>query len=85
MPDEEGKEHEVCKTFLLTTFGFKTKNDTMLHNILKYTPQDSLSPSQDKRGKNTPLHIDRKQIADHIESFKPSISRYRLEHAPNRR
>lgn len=57
----------------------------MLHNILKNTPQDSLSPPQDKRGKNTPLHINRKQLADHIESFKPSISHYRRGHSPNRR
>lgn len=54
LPDEEGKKHEVCKTYLLTTFGFTKNNDTMLHNILKKTLLKTAYPRHKTNGVRIP-------------------------------
>lgn len=40
----------------------------------------------DRRGRHSPKNkIDKTSIINHINSFEPSISHYRREHAPNRK
>ncbi|KAG5868844.1 hypothetical protein JTB14_012781 [Gonioctena quinquepunctata] len=77
LKNEEGTSAQVCKPFFLTTLGFKYNNDTVLQNALKNSQNHLLSTKRDMR--------DHKKIRIHIESFNPSISHYRKEHAPDRR
>ncbi|KAG5885830.1 hypothetical protein JTB14_017200 [Gonioctena quinquepunctata] len=84
--NEEGTSAQVCKPFLLTTLGFKYNNDTVLQNALKNSQNHLLSTKRDMRGrKPSTSKLDHKKIRIHIESFNPSISHYRREHAPDRR
>jgi len=42
--------------------------------------------TRDQRGRHTPSNkLDMQPFYDHIESFHPSVSHYRREHAPHRR
>lgn len=50
LPDENGKKVSVCKTFFLTTLGFKPGNDKMLHNALS-NERTGLNIKSDQRGK----------------------------------
>lgn len=73
---------EVCKTYFLTTLGYNSQNNTHVHLALN----KEIDQQKDKRGsferKNV---IDKNIIKEHIESFNPTISHYRREHAPNKR
>ncbi|KAG5862079.1 hypothetical protein JTB14_024279 [Gonioctena quinquepunctata] len=80
-----GQMVEVCKTFFLTTLGYKKTNDRVVHDTLKKTPNNQLYPQADRRTQSAKKKIDYDSVDAHIESFQPSISRYRREHAPNRR
>lgn len=83
LSNESGEKVTVCKIFFLTTLGFKRKNDKVLRNALKYAQEQEL---KDMRGSHTnPKKIDNKPIIDHINSFHPTMSHYRREHAPNRK
>lgn len=87
-PDEtETVTHEVCKIFFLTTLGYKETNDRIITDVLSKTKKGSLQPNRDKRGKhnkhNKFQHED--LLEQHIESFNPTISHYRREHAPHTR
>lgn len=85
LPDGFGTRQVVCKTFLLTTLGFTKNNDTVLHNVLNNTGDGSITPPTDMRGAKSHVKIEKEIIKEHIESFNPSISHYRREHAPNTR
>lgn len=81
---ETGDSVQVCKVFLLSTLGFEKENDRILKNVRK-TDQDKIAPKSDKRKHPSSRKIDRNIITDHINSFSPTISHYRREHAPNRK
>jgi len=54
-------------------------------NVLVSTPKCQITPTSDKRGKHPAINKFKKEtlVMDHIESFNPTISHYRREHAPN--
>lgn len=84
LKDDDDTSHEVCKSFFLTTLGYKKNNDRFVHYTLTNTPKGALTPPSDKRGKQPSKNkgpLD--QIIQHIETFQPTISHYRREHAPN--
>ncbi|KAK4879538.1 hypothetical protein RN001_007684 [Aquatica leii] len=52
----------------------------------KYSFKNSLKSTKDNRGRHpSSRKIDRTDIINHINLFKPTISHYRREHAPNRK
>ncbi|CAG9814598.1 unnamed protein product [Phaedon cochleariae] len=79
-----GEKVEICKVFFLTTLGYNRKNDRAITNVIN--KENYATSGQDKRGKHpkTPK-TDRSVIKTHIESFEPTISHYKREHAPNKR
>lgn len=85
--DKNSKCFEVCKLFFLTTLGFKKNNDKVVYCTLNKTPPGQIIPYIDKRTKREPHNKYRYDdiINEHIESFQPTISHYRREHAPNTR
>lgn len=85
LKDEEGKSKEVCKIFYLTTLGFHKNNDRLLHDVLSKTPKNTLQAIANKRGKTPNKYkIDDNIVNEHIDSFNPTVSHYRREHAPSR-
>jgi len=86
IPQENGDICQVCKDFFLRTLGFRS--DKVVTVLLKNVVSQ-LAPTADQRGRHKPLNKlsdeTMKIIKDHIESFHPSISHYRREHAPLRR
>jgi hypothetical protein len=87
LPGQSNENLEVCKVFFLHTLGYA--NDKVLSVIFKTTALSNLSVIPDRRGRHTPAlamrQEDREAIRCHIESYKPCVSHYRREHAPNRR
>ena len=84
--DNLGQAQDVCKTFYLTTIGYHPKNDRLIQTVIGNSTPSSLTPSQERRGKQTPPNtFNMAPIHEHIESFNPTISHYRREHAPMRR
>lgn len=84
LKDDNGASHIVCKTFFLTTLGYDKKNDKVLRTSIR-NAKNSVVPTQDHRGLKEPHNkLDEEPIRQHINSFEPSISHYRREHAPNR-
>ena len=83
--NEMGEELSVCKRFYLATLGFQPSNDAVVQKALHSLGSGSLLPKPDGRGSGTHCAIDRNKIRAHIESFSPSISHYRREHAPHMR
>ncbi|KAK4882665.1 hypothetical protein RN001_005984 [Aquatica leii] len=86
LKSEQGAKHEVCKSFFLVTLGYNPKNDRIITNVLDKEDRGTFRPSIDMRGKHakTPK-TDRDLIRSHVESFSPTVSQYRREHAPNKR
>jgi len=78
-----GEELSVCKRFYLATLGFQPSNDAVVQKALHSLGSGSLLPKPDGRGSGTHCAIDRNKVRAHIESFSPSISHYRREHAPH--
>lgn len=78
----------VCKPFFLTTLGYKPTNDRIVRSVLEKSDSLVGAPS-DKRGKHPPRNKfsdeERNGVKSHIESYRPCVSHYRLEYAPNRR
>lgn len=55
-------------------------------NVLSKTPYGQIKPVPFFRGKAAcPTRIPEHVINDHIESFQPTVSHYRREHAPKTR
>ncbi|XP_039288678.1 uncharacterized protein LOC111055158 isoform X2 [Nilaparvata lugens] len=85
LKNNEGESMQVCKTFFITTLGYKKNNDTAVFNVLNQ-PLDVITPKPDRRGKHSPHNkIDRSVIEKHILKFNPCVHHYRREHAPERR
>ncbi|XP_033121771.1 uncharacterized protein LOC117120797, partial [Anneissia japonica] len=82
---------QVCRTFFLTTLGFKSTSNCVITWLFKliaeqgtgvYAPKDG----RGRHGNHAHKLSDEKKkvIKDHIMSHHPCISHYRREHAPNR-
>lgn len=86
LKNADGVLTRVCKIFYLTTLGYKRTNDWIICSVWSHAmSKASIQNDPDKRGKRSPKNkIPNDQIASHIDSFNPSISHYRREHAPNR-
>nr|CAI5862462.1 unnamed protein product [Callosobruchus analis] len=56
----------------------------MLKNLRKTDPK-CIAPQKDGRRRSCPRKVDRHSIIEHVNSFNPTISHYRREHAPYRR
>lgn len=81
--NETGTKLNVCKVFFLETLGYNRKNDKSVRKALSTMVNDT---PVDRRGTNpNPKKIEEIKIVEHINSFNPSISHYRREHAPNRK
>ena len=81
---------QVCKCFFLHTIGYH--GDQVVKSALKNIRKDGgvvVGAHGDRRGQHVPQNkFDegyRKHVIDHIESFRPQVSHYRRDHAPNRR
>lgn len=84
--DENGQPHEVCKLFFIATLGYHPKNDRFITTAVQSESLDSVMSSRDRRGMHVPSNkLNYGPIKDHIESYGPSISHYRRQHAPKRR
>lgn len=84
--DDKGQRQEVCKSMFLSTLGYHPKNDRLIMTVFGSTDSSGLAPPQERRGRHTPGNkLDLTPMFQHIESFHPSVSHYRREHAPNRR
>ncbi len=80
----------VCKTFFLHSIGYSS--DTFVQFALKNTRQESgviVGCEGDRRGRHPPQNKFNEEynqrVNSHIESYRPQVSHYRREHAPNRR
>lgn len=88
LSDENGEKLKVCKTFFLTTLGFKANNDCALFNAMRDVDNETLEPRMDMRGKikNQDKKLSRNNaIHRHVNSFHPCISHFRREDLPSRR
>ncbi|CAB3231768.1 unnamed protein product [Arctia plantaginis] len=77
-PDNIKKE--VCKTFFLSTLGYKPNNDRRITTAMS----KAIDEQKTTRGSYKRTIIDRQAIKDHIMSYHPAISHYRREHAPKK-
>ncbi|CAG9773557.1 unnamed protein product [Ceutorhynchus assimilis] len=86
LKDDSGTIQEVCKIFFLATLGYLPNNDRIIRSAFSSATNLQLKAQKSRRGcTGSSKKIDRAIIRQHIESFNPSISHYRREHAPNRR
>lgn len=89
LTNETGEKMLVCKCFFLTTLGYHRKNDWPIHAFVKqnvFQSSTPIYPKKDGRGRAAcKRKIPTLDIDTHIESFNPSVSHYRREHAPERR
>lgn len=85
LSDEKEEKVEVCKVFFLCTMGYKQTNDNIIVRVMKNMQTTGVASSSGQRGKAPKPKIDRDLLNAHVETFKPSVSHYRREHAPNRR
>lgn len=83
-------EQKVCKKFFLHTLGFK--NDQVVKTALKSSNKNGsvvVGTIGDRRGQHEPSNklsdAFRDQVIQHIEKYRPQVSHYRRDHAPNRR
>ena len=80
------KDVRVHKHFFLRNLG--DKYDTIPTKLFKAMTPSKIKPKPDGRGKNAPKHtLDNSTLAkidEHNDSFYPSVSHYRREHAPLR-
>lgn len=91
LTDNNSKSFDVwCKWFFLTTLGFKKNNDKVVYNVYlqllsNKTPPRNIIPELAKRGHDPHNKYKFNDLIykHNIESFHPTISHYRREHAPN--
>ena len=87
MSVSDGNDHIVCAVFFRHTLGYK--NNKIITNTLEKAVPGAICTTVDSRGKHPPKHkltdesLD--TIKNHINSYHPSVSHYRREHAPLRR
>ena len=86
LKDAKENPHQVCKLFYLSTLGYHPGNDSIVLSVMGKEMSTALAPPRDGRGRHAPANkLDMEQLYLHIESFRPTISHYRREHAPCRR
>lgn len=68
----------------MATLGYEKGNDRILKNVRRTNPK-LIVPKEDQRRHASSRKIDRNTIIEHVNSFNPTISHYRREHAPNRK
>lgn len=85
LKNDFGIDVNVCKKFYLAILGYPLHNDRIIRDILNKTDPTSLLVKPLQRGHPSEKKVGRQPIIDHINSFNPSISHYRREHAPNRK
>lgn len=85
LKSDTGTDVQVCKKFFLAILGYQANNDRIIRDVLEKTDPKRLLVKSIKRGHPSEKKIDRSHIIDHINSFGPTISHYRREHAPNRK
>jgi len=87
LPLPNGKDVHVCKEMFMHTVGIKT--DGMIAeyvNAKVKSPDCVVSPTTEGRGHPEPANkIDRSSIREHINSYHPVVSHYKVNHAPLRR
>lgn len=83
--NNNGESVQVCKNFFLGTLGYEKNNDRIVRNILPALKSKSFIPPRSEKNQHHNKKIDRDIIIKHINSFRPTISHYRRDHAPNRR
>ena len=87
MITEEKEKVEVCKKMFMSTLGLKT--DGQITEYKKACSMDGMPRTTDLRSKREPknkLDLARKtEVIEHIESYRPQVSHYKLCNAPNRR
>ena len=71
--------------FFLGTLGYSVVNDRIVRDVINKTPRGNLVAEPLKRGHPSEKKVNRTLIEEHINSFNPSISHYRREHAPLRK
>lgn len=81
--NESGEKIAVCRVFFLTTLGYNKTNEKVVRNAVKNG--NAVVPSDGRGHSDKKFKIDHELIQRHIESFRPTISHYRREHAPNKR
>lgn len=84
LTSHDNEEIDVCKVFFLATLGYEKENDRILKNVRNTDPL-LIAPKKDRRCHPSSRKINREVIINHINSFHPTISHYRREHAPNRK
>ncbi|KAK7169041.1 hypothetical protein R3I93_005136 [Phoxinus phoxinus] len=85
LKNEDQVPQQVCKNFFLATLGYHPTNDSLVLSVMRSDMENERIP-KDQRGRHTPGNkLDLQPLLDHIESFHPSVSHYRREHAPHRR
>ncbi|KAJ8939102.1 hypothetical protein NQ314_011233 [Rhamnusium bicolor] len=85
LQDEKGTRIRTCKTSFLTTLGYHKKNDRFVLQTISES-EDHMTVRPDMRGKlGHKVKFEKTVLHSHIDSFNPSISHYRREHAPDRK
>lgn len=82
--DKDDKKLAVCKTFFLTTLGFKKNCDWIISSLYNKNAPDTLKIKDGRGRQPCPKKLPRQDIKNHIMSFNPITSHYRREHAPLR-
>lgn len=90
-PDSKRKSSYKCylKTIIILKFnvsslGYDINNDRVLKNF-RSTDRSSIATKFDRGDRQPcPHKIDKQLIVDHFKIFKPSVSHYSREHAPER-
>ena len=87
LPLENGTKVPVCKPLFLYTLGLKSDNTIMEFVKVKRSGNlvSAISPTATTKGKYKRDDKVRKEIREHIESYKPYVSHYGLKNAPHRR
>ncbi|KAL7372602.1 hypothetical protein ABVT39_019186 [Epinephelus coioides] len=86
LKDADKIPQQVCKLFFLSTLGYHPTNDSLVLSVMGKEIKTALAPPNDQRGRHEPANkLDLKPLHAHIESFHPTVSHYRREHAPCRR
>ena len=88
LPAQDCGDAVVCKKFIISTLGL-TCDKTITTAVSVPLGGNVITVMTDRRGKHDPSNKFSdtvvEQIKNHIESYHPSISHYRREHAPFRR
>ena len=87
LPLPDGVNIHVCKKMFMCTLGIKTDGMiTEFVNTKLNAPEQAVSPTAEGRGKHEPWNkVDRGAIKEHINSYHPTVSHYKVSHAPLRR